>query len=82
MSEVKERRKFADLSLAQQAGIRAHDQAFAHFVVERFGYFGDYAQFIRNHCGVASRAELGANDDAAARWVRLNNEFESWLHAE
>ena len=80
MSEVKERRKFSELSLSQQAGIRASDRAFAHFVVERYGYFGDYAQFIRDHCVVTSRSELGTNDEAAARWIKLNNEFEAWLY--
>ena len=63
----KEHKRFDTLPMSQQAGIRCGDQMFWRFLKEEFGLGiasdEDAARAVRNHCGVASRADLKSNTD-------------------
>lgn len=62
----KERRQFCDLPMAQQAGIKAADPAFARFLGCEPG---DYcAAMIRACCGVKTRSDIVAGTPAGDRW--------------
>lgn len=67
---------------AQMAGIVCNDPRFWRFLTEK--YFGvasapDAAQAVREICGIASRSELGKDEQATAEWERLRNDYEVWL---
>lgn len=76
---AKHRTPWHKLSRAQQAGIRANDEAFRRWL------FIDYevmkwdaevaAMEIREHCGVGSRSELDNNSAAGERWDKLDAEY-------
>lgn len=36
------------------------------------------AYIVREHCGVTSRSELNRNEEAAARWLALNDQYYGW----
>jgi hypothetical protein len=79
----KERRPFDTLLLSQQAGIRAGDLRFQLFASLRAGFitYTDVADFIRQYCHVASRAELDKpeNKEARTHWLILEEEFQGFL---
>jgi hypothetical protein len=81
------KRKFSDLSLPEQAGIRCNDVAFREFISLRDsgGVNAEpcvipYAEnFVRRECGVDSRAELAKFSDARNKWLGLEADYQSWL---
>lgn len=83
---VKERRSFYSLPLSQQAALRCNDADFWKFIghVCDVGTFENIsspegaASFVRIHCNVESRADLGLNS-AGRRWMNLNDKYEAWL---
>lgn len=80
----RQRRKFADMPLAAQAGMRCEEPAFIKFIEERnFPVNGsaEVAQFIRDHCGVGSRSEIIMGSEAASKWHNLMRQYELWLLA-
>lgn len=88
----KPRKRFSELRLSAQAGMRSHDQHFGEFMWqchkdEMHKTYGDVAKAIRSLCDVESRAELdGLASISAQYWRNLNSEYETWLttqmHAE
>ena len=70
--------------LAQRAGILCNEGGFwrwlsesgRSFVVNSSEAAGEY---VRNNCGVSTRAELDHNDDAARRFLNLEAEYKAWL---
>lgn len=70
-----EHRSWAELSPAQQAGIRCNDPLFQRFMKERKGV-DDAADGVRGICGVASRSQLTGM--AAGAWRALDDEFVLW----
>lgn len=78
---TKPKRKFHELSLAEQAGIRCEDEQFCKFIeskaramMTRVGV----VDYVRKFCGVSSRGEIVKETNAAVRWVTLNGQFEAW----
>lgn len=91
---VKERREFKTLSLAQQSGIRCHDDRFQGFLSERRpqvwkdfcesaavegATLADVASaVVKELCGIQSRSQLGRGTDADQIWRELCTEFDAW----
>jgi hypothetical protein len=82
--ELKERRKWDEISPTEQAGIRCGEPEFKAFIETEFptsvrenGFVGA----VRNYCGVESRRELNVNPEAAAKWRGLESIFQNrkWL---
>lgn len=68
----------AQLSPPQLAGILSGDKRFAEFILERHGFEGEGANFIRGYCNIASRRELASDDVAQAKFDALRTEFDAW----
>lgn len=76
--------------LAQRAGILCSEGGFQRFVAERVAKMAgmaapvnnidpeDVAVFVRNHCGVESRAELDHDVEAARKFNDLEMEYKAW----
>lgn len=80
----KERKRFAELPLSQQAGIRCTDPQFIRFMQLLYSASmnrtnDDAAAAIRLVCNVESRAEFDSNPVKAEDWKFINSGFESWL---
>ena len=80
----KEHKRFHDLPLPQQAGIRCGDPAFWRFLNENRGFdvvdsADEAAVTVRHICEVASRSELKSNTEAGVAWAKLNRDFEVWM---
>jgi hypothetical protein len=80
--QAKERRKFEDLPLAQQAGIRCSDPVFQQFAVEMLEAPGKSelwaAESVRKWCGVLTRAELEKSESSTNAWRRIEDKFVAW----
>lgn len=72
----------ADKRMAQRAGILCADPVFQQFLLERGSVQSknepEAAEFIRQYCGIASRAELIPGEPPATVWTHLHSEFEAW----
>lgn len=86
--EAEPRRKFASLSLAQQAGMRCADKDFQRFLAERNGASDmvatdaeSTAQTVREICQVGSRSDIRAENVSGAIWQNLEADFQEWKHA-
>lgn len=86
---AKDRHPFASLPLAQQAAIRCSDAAFQRWVVAN--YSGQHAYLanedtaailVREHCKVASRANISEDDGSGLRWADLERKFKAHLTDE
>jgi len=86
----KERKRFDELPLSQQAALRCADIDFTDWLIEaregawnrartklgNAAHFGDIAaEVVRNVCGVSSRKELATNERAAKLWLALHSDF-------
>lgn len=83
--EKAEARRWDQLPPAQQAGIRCAEPAFQKFINEekRFGCISEAAAaaFVREWCGVKSRADIAADKGAAEAWALLDGEYLDWRYA-
>lgn len=83
---VKERRKFHDLPLSQQAALSCNDDRFQRFLAERDQKWGPpytpevAAERVREICGVGSRSAIVDEEPSGKHWRRLNSEFMAWVH--
>ena len=78
---AKARTPFAELPLSQQAGLLCKDETFRAFLSHREGRafcVAETAEFIREFCGVTSRAQLDTQGDARTLWYLLYDEFAAW----
>lgn len=75
----KERRRFSDLPLAQQAAMRCGDPRFQKFLKVDDADWAAVA--VRRACNVESRKELDAVAEAGNAWRKVDAEFEVWLRA-
>lgn len=70
--------------LAKRAGILCEELAFLVWLQEKVGDYDrqiqqDYCvDYVRDRCGVESRAELDHNPEAARKFKDLVAEFEAW----
>lgn len=71
--QVKEPRRWREMKMAQQAGILSSEPEFQAWV----GAADEMAaaRFIRERCGISSRAELDTNPLAAEQWLALSRAF-------
>ncbi len=80
---VKERRKWDELSIAQRAGIMCNEKGFQMFVGERTKRtevtVDDAAQYVRQQCGVNSRAHIEGKPDAERIFNDLQTSYNVWL---
>lgn len=67
-------RPWRDLKFAQQAGIMCSDDT-DFWAWLRVDGEAAAADEVRRRCGVASRAELDRDPDAAERWIKLSHDF-------
>jgi hypothetical protein len=80
-----DRRRLADMPPAQQAGILSNNAVFRAFVSAQLD-LADHgpvsasaaAEYVRDTCGVTSRADLNTNTAARARFDRLVTDFDAW----
>lgn len=83
--DVKERRRFVDLPLSQQAAMRNNEPRFRKFLDERAAKIDeivrDHADYVRGICNVKSRSEITAGQLSGNRWLMLNEEYEAWLRS-
>lgn len=82
---AKEHRRWSNLPLSQQAAIRCGEPGFQRFLNEKFGPFKDghpweteTAFWVRQYCGVSSRAEIKEGTEAATLWDILESGFQEW----
>jgi len=71
-----------EMGPAQQVGILCNEQSFWKFLGEDFhDIHGELAavEFVRNYCGVTSRADIATNRDAKIRWDRLVGDYRAWM---
>lgn len=82
--QLDSRRKWPDMKLAQQAGIRCSEPAFHKYLQENGHPCADAdaaAVNVRLICGIHSRAELDTNPSAGRKWRELDAAFDAWMHA-
>ena len=81
--EAKERRRFHDLPLSQQAAMRCNEPAFQKFLMEECGYDAanapDAATAVREICGVSSRGNISDDHPSGAIWRKLESDYFLWM---
>lgn len=82
--EEKPKRRFSELSPAQQAGIKCQEPSFWRFLngrddVDSISSADSAAMWVRFECGVKSRADLNTDPASAERWLSLLREYETWM---
>ena len=75
--EPKEQRRWEDLKLSMQAGIRCEEVAFQKFL--GVNGFEEAAKLVRRICEVDSRAGLNTDTEAAKRWRDIESQYQAWL---
>ena len=79
ITQEKPKRRLADMSLAQQAGILCGDAKFLRFMSVVYDEReGDPAAFVRRWCHVKSRREFDTNENAGLIFQKLKTEFLVW----
>ena len=81
----KTKRQWDELSIAQQAGILCNEKRFQVFVGERLKRsdvtVDDAAQYVRQQCGVNSRAHIEGKPEAMRIFRDLDASYRGWLNA-
>ena len=72
------RTPFGDLPPAQQVGILCNEPRFADFLSDVYQFPGKPRAFVIGWCKIASRSELGTDQNAAARFQHLRSEYDAW----
>jgi hypothetical protein len=81
----KERRKWDELSIAQQAGIMCGEKGFQRYISEALNKRPDEvdtdaaATYVRTLCGVNSRAHIEGNETAERKFRALRISYDNWL---
>lgn len=78
VAPTRQPRKMQEIPFAQQAALLCDRPAFARFVQERYKESSP-VEFLRFFCGVNSRADIKPDTEAAAKFLDLSNEFETWM---
>jgi hypothetical protein len=77
----KERKRWAELAPSQQAAMRCGEPGFHRFVGEKLGIDAgkdDAIEFVRETCGVRSRAEIKTDTPAGSEWKKLDDAYFTW----
>lgn len=78
-------KRWADLSLPQQAALRCQEQAFHFFLRDErlmrplLDGENEAAEYVRSVCGVSSRSDIGKTEESAREWKRLDTDYQFWL---
>lgn len=82
------KRDWSQTPLPTQAGIRCNDERFAEFVTFRLRnegrelkpetYYERAANYVREWCGIKSRADLLPGSEAADKWKQLDDAYYAW----
>jgi hypothetical protein len=73
----KDRKRWEDVKLSMQAGMRCEEKAFQTFMSAKDAE--ECARGVRGYCGVDSRSGLNDNPAAAERWCDLDRSYQAWL---
>lgn len=81
------RKRWHELSRAQQAGIRCSEERFRAFLMDQHPNCGDgseewAARLVRSVCSVDTRTRLDVEEGAGSCWDRLDAEFRQWAGLE
>ena len=80
------RRKFNELTYAQQAGLRCNDAIYRAFLREAWAAKAtnadEAAEAIREICQVESRKDIRADTVAEEIWLALEHQFSTWTLKE
>jgi len=82
-----EQRRWEDLKLSMQAGIRCAEVAFWRFLSWEFPDWGpvssedEAAMVVRVFCKIDSRKQLNLDASAAEKWRDLEASYQAWLRA-
>lgn len=72
----KPRRRFSEMSRAQQAGMMCADLQFQEFCCAHNEV--EAADYVRSWCDIDSRSKLDFLETPAAKWDELLTEFDAW----
>jgi hypothetical protein len=75
----KHTKRFADLPLPQQIGMRCNEPEFWRFLDPNCASSDTAADIVRAHCGVESRSEIKPGTEAARLWSELDAGFYAHL---
>lgn len=69
--------------LSNEAGILCGIPKFREFLIYQFGCCNEMtdfvtAEYVREICGVTSRAEIDSNPEAKAKFLKLRAEYMNW----
>lgn len=79
-AKPKDRKRWSELPLSQQAAIRCNDPDFQTYLVERFGGDGEVpAECVREYCAVKSRKNISLGDVSGKLWSELDADYRFWL---
>jgi hypothetical protein len=78
------KKRWGDLTPAQQAGIRCQEQEFEDFIRAKFmtahaSNGRTIPEFVREYCGVSSRGLIFKGSAAEQRWLLLESGYQAWL---
>lgn len=80
VQETKQPRRWNELSVAEQAGIRCNEKAFLEFIRDSFQYqvanASEAAWWLRDRFSVESRKDIPRD-----KWEALDNEYQIWCRA-
>jgi hypothetical protein len=80
---TKEHRKFSELPLPQQAGIRCQDKDFHWFLMDEYPTIAARSTepkgIICELCGVNTRSELTHGEASGDMWHSIEARYQSWL---
>ena len=81
----KTKRKWDELSIAQQAGIMCNEKGFQRYISEAINKRPEdvdtdaAATYVRTLCGVNSRAHIEGNEAAMKKFHALRISYDNWL---
>lgn len=77
----REKKRWEDMTAAQQAGVLCNDPTFTKFLQEHHGIQDDDAAgFVRGYCVVNSRKDIGKEPFSLKAWETLVGDYRAWQH--
>lgn len=74
---AKERKRWDELPLSQQAAIRCNEPGFQQFMEAQDEK--EAADNVRRYCGVTSRSSIEKNTTHGFAWLSLEQSYQHWL---
>lgn len=84
MRPAKDKKRWSELPLSQQAAIRCNELDFQTFIHERFAQDVDpdpavAAEVVRERCGVRSRRDIDPAMYSGRQWQSIDADYRFWL---